>query len=54
MIMFLGPAAMIGGAIAGAVGFLLIVTGLLVISFLFYQHYKKIQLRSQLHEPECK
>jgi len=45
---------MIGGAIAGAAGFLLIMTGLLVISFLFYQHYKKIQLRSQLHEPECK
>jgi len=47
-------AAMIGGAIAGITGFLFILTGLLVIAYLSYQHFRRIQLRNQLHEPECK
>ena len=45
---------MIGGAIAGVAVCLFILAGILMITFLSYQHFKRIQLRNQLHQPDCK
>ena len=54
VLLCLGSAAVTGGALAGAASILFILVAVLVIVFFSYQHYKKIQLRNQLHEPECK
>ena len=45
---------MIGGAITGATLFLLVLTGLTVVAFVFYHHRKTVQHRNLLHESVCK